>query len=103
MLCGVELGAFGDAAGNDCRDGCGEGQQKEELHHLVAALLGQHFGAGEEVDSVGDGVADEEVGEGGDAKVGQDFDQRIDLVLLADRAEFEKGEACMHREHHDGA
>jgi hypothetical protein len=55
------------------------------------------------VDTVGHGVADEEVGEGRDTEIGQDLDQGIDLVLLADRAQFEKGEARVHGQHHDGA
>ena len=98
----MEAGAFGDAAGDDGRNGGGEGEQEEELHHLVAALLGQHFGAVEEVSAVGHGVADEKVGDGRDTEIGQDLDQCIDLVLLADGAEFKKGEARVHGQNHDG-
>ena len=32
----IKAGAFGNAAGNDGRDGCGKGEQKEELDQLVA-------------------------------------------------------------------
>jgi hypothetical protein len=35
----IELGALGDAAGDDGRDGGGKGQQEEELDQLEAALL----------------------------------------------------------------
>jgi hypothetical protein len=100
---GVEARPLGDATGDDGRDGCREGEQEEELDHLVAALLGQYLGAGEEVGTVGHGVADEEVGEGRDTEIRQDLDQGIDLVLLADGAEFEKGKAGVHGQHHDGA
>ena len=86
-------------AGNGRR----EGQQEEELGQFVAVFLHQRFDAGEEIDAVGDAVADEEIGDGRHRKIGQNLDQRIDLVLLAHRADFEKGKAGMHGEHHDGA
>jgi hypothetical protein len=37
------------------------------------------------------------------AEVGQDLDQGIDLVFPAHRAQFQKGEAGVHGQHHDGA
>jgi hypothetical protein len=33
----------------------------------------------------------------------EDLDQGIDLVFLAHGADLEKGETCMHGQHHDGA
>jgi hypothetical protein len=57
----------------------------------------------EEIDAVGDGVADQEIGDGRDAEIGEDLDQRIDLILLPDGAHLEKGEAGVHRHHHHGA
>jgi hypothetical protein len=99
----AEARAFGDAAGDDGRDRRSEGQQEEELGEFIAALLHQGFGAGEEMYAVGDAVADEEVGQGRDRKVAQDLDQRIDLVLLAHRAQLQKGKAGMHGQDHDGA
>jgi hypothetical protein len=56
----IEFGALGDAARNDRRDGCRKGQQEEELGQLVTVLLQQGVGAMEEIDAVGDAVADEE-------------------------------------------
>ena len=50
----VEARALGDAAGDDRRNRGGERQQEEELDELVAVLLRQRLGAGEEVDAVGD-------------------------------------------------
>jgi hypothetical protein len=99
----AEARALGDAAGDDGRDRGGEGQQEEELDHVVAALLHQGFGAGEEIHAVGDAVADEEVGQGRCREVAEDLDQRVDLVLLAHRAQLEEGKAGMHGQDHDGA
>ncbi len=99
----VEAGALGDAAGDDGGDGGGEGEQEEELGQLVAILLHQGVYAAEEMDAVGDAVADEEIGNGRDREIGQDLDQRVDLVFLADGAELKKGETCVHGEHHDAA
>ena len=99
----MEARALGDAAGDDRRDRRGEGEQEEELGQLVAVLRHQRLGAGEEVDPVGDAVADEEVGDRRHREVGEDLHQRIDLVLLAHGADFEKREAGVHRQHHDPA
>src|SRR5690606_21778386 len=99
----IEARAFGNAAGDDGRDRGSEGQQEKELRQVIAVALGQYFGAAEEIHAVGNAVADEEIGEGGDREVDQDFDQGIDLVLLADGAELQKGKAGVHGEDHDGA
>ena len=53
--------------------------------------------------AVGDVIADKEVGHGGDAEVGHDLDEGIDLVLVAYRAHFQEGKAGMHGQHHNGA
>ncbi|MDT4856540.1 hypothetical protein FQZ97_909340 [compost metagenome] len=98
-----ELGAFGDAAGNDGRNGGREGQQEEELHQLVAVFLGQRLGAHEERGTVGHAVAHDEIGDGGDRKVHQDLDQGVDLVFLANRAQLQKGETRVHGQDHDAA
>ena len=99
----IEARALGDAAGDDGRNRRGESEQEEELDEFVAVALGQRLGAGEEVHAVGDAVADEEVGQRRDREVDQDLDQRVDLVLLAHRAELEEGESGVHGEHHDRA
>ena len=99
----IEARALGNAAGDDRRDGRGKGQQEEELGQLIAVLFHQRFNTGKEIDAVGDAVADEEVGDGRHGEIGQDLDQGIDLALLADRADLEKGEAGMHGEDHDAA
>ncbi|MNO63329.1 hypothetical protein D3C76_540350 [compost metagenome] len=99
----AEFGALGDAAGNDRRDGRGEGQQEEELHQRVAVLRRQLLRRLEEVHAIGDPVADEEIGQGGDGEVGEDLRQRVDLVLQPHRADFEKGETGVHGQDHDRA
>ena len=65
----IEFRPLGDAAGNDGRDGGCEGKQEEELGQLEAVLLHQRLDTAEEIDAVGDAVANEEVGHGGHAKV----------------------------------
>src|SRR5690606_4914456 len=57
----------------------------------------------EEIDAVGDRESDEEIRDGRDAEIREDLDQRVDLILLTHRADFEKGEAGMHRRHHHRA
>ena len=100
---GREARPLGDAARDDRRNRGREGQEEEELDQREAVLLNEGVGAGEEMHAVGDPVTDEEIGDRRDREVGQDLDQRIDLVLLADGAEFEKGESGVHRKHHDRA
>ncbi|MNT85979.1 hypothetical protein D3C72_2262170 [compost metagenome] len=56
----------------------------------------------EEVHAVGDAVADKEVGQRRDGEVGEDLDQRVDLVFLAHGAQLQEGEAGVHRQHQNG-
>src|SRR5690606_38156308 len=86
----VEARTFGDAARDDGRNRGGEGEQEEELGQAVAVVFGQDCGTAEEVDTVGDAVADEEIGERRYREIDQDLDQGVDLVLLAHGAELEK-------------
>ncbi|MDT4791395.1 hypothetical protein FQZ97_238400 [compost metagenome] len=99
----AEPGALGDAAGNDGRDGRGEGQQEKELHQRVTMVGGQHAGRFKEGHAIGDPVADEEIGQGRDRKIGKDLRQGVDLVLLAHRTHFEESEAGVHGQYHDRA
>ncbi len=102
--------ALGDAAGNDRRHRRGEGEQEEKFDQVVARrtelvavagdLPGQHLGAGEEIDAVGDRVADEEIGERRNREIAQDLDERVDLASAPHGADFEKREAGVHGEHH---
>jgi hypothetical protein len=92
-----------NATGNDGRNGRGEGEQKEELHQLVAVLGRQLLGAHEEARAIGHAIAHQKIGHGGDRKVHQDLDQGIHLVLFADRAQLEKGKTRVHGQHHDAA
>ena len=92
---------LGDPAGNDRRDRRGEGQQKEELHQPVAVLGAQGRGRVQKVRPVRQPVADEKVGQGRHGEVAEDFRQRIDLILVAHRAHFEKGKTGVHGQHHD--
>ena len=54
-------------------------------------------------DAIGDPVSNEEIGNGGDGEVRQYLHQGIDLILLANGAEFQKGETGVHCKHHNGA
>jgi hypothetical protein len=56
-----------------------------------------------EIHAVGKHIADEKIGDGGNREIAQNFHQRVDLVLLAHGAEFEKSEPGMHRKHHHRA
>ena len=66
-------------------------------------MLGERGGVAEELHAVSDRVADEEVRDRRHCKIDEDFDERVDLVFLADGAQFQEGEAGVHREHHPGA
>src|SRR4029078_1149472 len=96
----IETRAFGDAARDDRRNRSSEGEQEKELGELIAALLRQRGAAAEEVDPIGDAVADEEISDGGHREVSENFDQRIDLILAPHGAQLQKRKASMHGEHH---
>ena len=66
-------------------------------------LAQQLFGRFQERYAVGDRKADQEIDDGGNRPVGEDLDKGVDLVLLADRAQFQKGKAGVHGQHHDAA
>jgi hypothetical protein len=95
--------AFGNAAGDDGRNGGGKGQQEKELHQLIAILGGQHFGADKETGAIGHAIADHEIHHGGHREIHQDLDQRVDLIFAAYRAQFQKCEPGMHGQDHDAA
>ncbi|MNN38779.1 hypothetical protein D3C81_1527910 [compost metagenome] len=99
----AELGTLRDPAGNNRRNRRGKGQQEEEFHQRITVVGGHRTGRPEKVHPIGHPVADEEVGQAGDREVGKDLRQRVDLVLLADGADFQKGKAGMHGQHHDRA
>ena len=99
----IESGTFSNAAGDDGRHRCREGEQEEELYESVAALLRELAGAHVEADTVGDRVAHEEICDGRDREVAEYLDEAVHLVLRPHRAEFEKRKAGVHGEHHDGA
>ena len=100
---GPELGPLGNAARDDGRNGGRKGEQEEELHQVVAVFGCQLFGSNEKVRAIGHAVADHEIHDGGHGKVHQNFHQRVDLVLFADRAQLQKSKACVHGQHHDAA
>src|SRR4029077_17296518 len=97
---GRDARALGDAARNDARRGGGERQQEKEFDQGIALRLEalaaptQRFGADKEGRAVGDGKAQEEIGDGGYRKVDQDLAQRVDLVFVANGARFQKGKAA---------
>ena len=99
----AELGAFGDAARNDGGNGGSEGQQKEELDQVITVLGGQLLGPHKESGAVGHAVAHHKINHGGHRKIHQDFDQRVDLVLFANRAQLQKCKTGVHGQHHDAA
>src|SRR5574343_598559 len=99
----MKSGPFGNTAGNDGRNGGSEGEQEEELGQLVTVPFHQRVYAGKEMGTVGNAVADEEIGDGRYPEIAQDLDQGIYLVFFANGAEFEKGKTCVHGQHHDGA
>ena len=99
----AELCPLGDAARDDRGNRCGEGQQEEELHQRVAVFVRQLRRRLQKSHAIGDPVADEEIGQGRDSEVRENFRQRIDLVLQAHRANFQESEARVHGQHHDRA
>ncbi len=106
---GAEACTFSDAAGNDRGDGSREGGEKEELHERHAlrrkggVAAGDGCGIGEEHHAIRNPVADEEVDDGRDREVDEDFDECVDLVLVPHGADFEKCEAAVHGEDEDSA
>ena len=99
----IEAGAFGNAAGNDGRNRRRERQQEKEFHQAIAVLGHQLLGPREESDAVGQGITDEEIGNGRHREVDQDLNQRIHLILAPHRAQFQEGKTRMHGQYHDGA
>ena len=97
----IESRTLGDAARHNRRNGSRKGQQEKEFDQVIAIFGGQDFGTGKEADAIGHAVTHKKVGNGGDRKIGDDFDQGIDLVFLADRAQFQKGKTGMHGQHHN--
>ncbi len=85
-----ELCPLGNAARNDGGVGGGKGQQKEELDQVVAVFGGQLLGSHKEGVAISYAVTDHKINPSGYRKIHQDFDQRIDLVLFADRAQLQK-------------
>jgi hypothetical protein len=63
----------------------------------------EHGGRLHKADPVGDPIAYKEIGQGRDRKITEDFRQRVDLVLLPYRTDFQKREAGMHRQDHHRA
>ncbi|MNV13910.1 hypothetical protein D3C71_1045740 [compost metagenome] len=99
---GPELGPLRDPARHNRRNGSRKSEQEEEFDQCVAVLLRQRFRAHKEMRAIGHAVAHHKIHHGGHRKVHQDLDQRIHLVLFANRAQFQKGKPCMHGQHHDG-
>ena len=73
------------------------------VRYRLGRCTEEPFCPDEEVGPVSHAVAHEEVHDRRHREVDEDLDQCIDLVLLADRAEFEKGKAGVHGQDHDGA
>src|SRR5210317_1904867 len=99
---GPETCPLGYATGDDCRDAGCETEQKEEADQFVT-LVGaeQALCCHEEMNTVGDRVADQEVDDGGDRPVSKDLHQSIGLTFLPDSTDFEKRKASMHGKNHD--
>src|SRR5574344_2772554 len=86
----IEAGPLGDATTDDGRDGRREGEQEEELGQFETVIADQAMGAAEEALAIGDAVAEEKVGQGGDGKIGDDLDQGVDLILAAHRSQLKE-------------
>ena len=97
----VKTRALGNAARNDGGDGGRKCQQKEKLDQLIAVFSGQLFSPDKKVRAISHAVTYGEIGNGGDGKIRQNFDQCIDLILFADGAQLQKGKTSMHGQHHD--
>jgi len=98
---GIKARPLGDAAGDDGRNGSGKRQQKEKLDEFVAVFGGQLLRAYKKAGAVSHTVADDKIDHGGDRKVHQNLDQRIDLIFFANGAQFKKRETGMHGQNHD--
>ena len=59
-----------------------EKRRKKELHQLEAIFLDQAFCAHQKRHAVGNAVTDKEISQSRDGKIGQNLDQRIDLVFF---------------------
>ncbi len=101
-----EARALGDAAGDDGRDRRRKRAQEEEFdERQTLRTEARHTGAAaqsrradKEGDAVSDRVADQKVGKCRDGEIDQDLAERVDLVLVAHRACFEKSKAAVHGE-----
>jgi hypothetical protein len=99
----VEPRALGDSPGDDRGRGGSKGKQKEKFDELIAAHLRQAFRAGQKIEPVCHGVADEKISDRRYREIAHDFDERIHLVFLAHGADLEKGKPGMHCQHHNCA
>ncbi len=68
-----KLGALGNAAGDNSRDGCSKGHQKEELDQRIAIILGQGRCISKEIGAVGNPVTNEEICQARNGKITDDF------------------------------
>ena len=85
---GPERRTFSDTTTDDGGDCCSKGQQEEELGQLITTVRDQRIGTAKEVAAVRNAVTHCEVGHCRGTKIGQDFYQRIDLVLMTNGAHF---------------
>ncbi|MNE38349.1 hypothetical protein D3C80_1322450 [compost metagenome] len=67
-------------------------------------MIGVEFGRRvHEIHAIGNPIAYKEIGQRRHGEVAEDFRQRIDLVLLSDRPDFQKGKTGVHGQDHDRA
>ena len=57
---------------------------------------------GKEIHPIGNRVTDEEIHGCGDGEIDQNFDQCIDLIFVAYRADLKKGKSGMHGKNQNG-
>ena len=98
-----KLRALGNAAGDDRGDRCRKRQQEEEFHQAIAMVRADHCRRLHEAHAVGDPIAYKEIGQCRDGEVAEDLRQRVDLIFLANGADFQECEAGVHRQYHDRA
>ena len=98
---GLKPGPLGDASGYDGGYGCSKSQKKKNLTSAYPFSGSEVSCAGEEIDAVGDAVSNEKIGDGGGAEIGENLHQCVDLILLANRAQFEESKPGVHRQYQD--
>ena len=71
---GPEFRSLGDAAGDNCRDACGKTEEKSNEPDRIPVSRQQFFRRLQEGNAIGEGKADQEIGDRGNRPVGKNLD-----------------------------